>query len=579
MNPLFDHRRYLIPFRGSLLPQVFTDTLVIGGGVAGLRAALAAAEHGEVIVLCKADLETSNTAWAQGGIAAPIGGEGDSAPADLAGLDADIEAHVADTLTAGAGLCDEDVVRRVVGAGAERVREMLGWGMRVDRSPDGRVLLGREGGHGEARILHALGDKTGREMVRCLGQRVRATPGIRIFDRCFALDLLTPTDAPGSPCMGAITHHPRYGLQMIWAKATILATGGAGMLWRETTNPRVATADGPAMAYRAGAQVADMAFMQFHPTTLYVAGAARSLISEAVRGEGAQLVDHNERRFMPEVHPMAELAPRDIVSGAIMRQIAREGATHVFLDARMIEIFRTRFPHITSVLEDVGLDPARDLIPVHPAAHYMIGGVLTDGAGRTNVPGLYAAGEAACSGLHGANRLASNSLLEGLVLGEAAGRVCREMRPAPGSPPENPWGVGAPHAPVQLISDIPLSESGELDLGDVRMSLRSVMWRNMGIERAGAKLEDVADMFDFWARYTLDKIFDDPEGWETQNMLLVGALATRSARWRRESRGCHIRTDCPRAEPDLCFHDAWRRGEAAPETFAPRTRAAFGARR
>lgn len=571
MNPLFDQRRYLIPFRGTLLPQVFTDTLVIGGGVAGLRAAIAAAQHGEVILLTKADLETSNTAWAQGGVAAPVGGAGDAAAPDLPSAESEIGAHVADTLRAGAGLCDADVVNAVVRAGPERLREALAWGLRVDRAADGRILLGREGGHGVPRILHALGDETGRELVRCLGQKVRATPGVRVFDRCFALDLLTPADAPGAPCMGAITHHPRYGLQMIWARATILATGGAGMLWRETSNPRVATADGVAMAYRAGARVADMAFMQFHPTTLYVAGAARSLISEAVRGEGAHLLDHSARRFMPDIHPMAELAPRDIVAGAIMRQIARDGSTHVFLDARRVERFAERFPSITAALADVGLDASRDLIPVHPAAHYMIGGVCADAAGRTSVPGLYAAGETSCSGLHGANRLASNSLLEGLVLGEAAGRACREMRAAPGSPgsTSNPWGVAPAPAPMQIISDIPLSDAGELDLTDVRASLRSVMWRNMGVERAGAKLQDVAVMFDFWARYTLDKIFDDPHGWETQNMLLAGALAVRSAIWRRESRGCHLRADCPAPSPEFQVHDAWRRHADAPETIAP----------
>lgn len=554
MEGLFDQRRYLIPFRSSLLPQIFTDTLVIGAGVAGLRAGIAAAEHGEVIVLAKGEVSESNTAWAQGGIASEL----------PEGAAADLESHIRDTLTCGAGLCDERVVREIVGRGPERVRELLDWGIQLDRDAQGRLALGREGGHSSARILHAMGDATGRELQRCLVEKLKSMPGVRLFEKCFTLDLITPTSEPGSPVLGAITHHPRYGLQMIWAEATILATGGAGQVFRETTNPRVATADGHAMAYRAGATVADMAFLQFHPTTLYLPGAPRSLISEAVRGEGAHLLNAAGRRFMDEVHPLAELAPRDIVSREIMHQIAKQGGAHVWLDCRHIRGFAGRFPGITAELARFDLDPSSDLIPVHPAAHYMIGGVRTDPSGRTDVPGLFAAGEAACSGLHGANRLASNSLLEGLVMGEIAGRTCCEGRAS--RPAGAAAGLTARRGPVPIVSDIRPSDHGEIDLSDVRSSLRSAMWRNVGIERTGGKLDDVSDMFDFWGRYTLDKIFDEPSGWETQNMLLVGALMARSAAWRTESRGCHARADHPEPRPEFAVHDCWRRGRTDPVT-------------
>jgi L-aspartate oxidase len=549
MNPLFDQRRYLIPFRSSLLPQIFTDVLVIGAGVAGLRAALgAAAEGADVIVLAKEGVYDCNTAWAQGGIAAALSGA------------EDLEAHIADTLSCGAGLCDAPVVRTVLTGGPARVRELLDWGIQLDRDPQGHLALGREGGHSGARIYHAHGDATGQELERTLVERARSIAGIRVFEKCFTLDLITPSPEIGSPVMGAITHHPRYGLQMIWAPATVLATGGGGQVFRETTNPRVASADGPAMAYRAGAVVADMAFMQFHPTTLYLPGAPRSLISEAVRGEGATLLDSAGRRFMQDVHPLGELAPRDIVSRAIVRQIARQGGQHVWLDCRHIAGVTTRFPSIAAELAKYGLDPAKDLIPVHPAAHYMIGGVRTDAHCRTSVPGLLAVGEASCSGLHGANRLASNSLLEGLVLGDVAGRTAAaESR--------SPAGQGR-KGPASIVSDIRPSEHGELDLADVRSSLRSAMWRNAGIERTGAKLRDAIEMFDFWGRYTLDKIFDDPGGWETQNMLLAGALMARSAEWRQESRGCHDRQDASDARPELAVHDCWRRGESGPRLEA-----------
>lgn len=560
MDPILSARRYLIPFRGTLLPQIFTDTLVIGTGVAGLRAALAAAQHGDVILLCKRAYDESNTSWAQGGVAAVVH-ESDS-----------VASHVEDTFAAGADFCDASAVRTLVEGGPLAMEQLQRWGMHFDRDETGALALGLEGGHSAARILHSNGDATGKELVRCLWQRVRATPAIRVFDACFALDLLTPADAPGSPCMGAITHHHRYGLQMIWAKATILATGGAGMLWRETTNPPVATADGLAMAFRAGAQLADLAFVQFHPTALYVAGASRALISEAVRGEGATLVDRNGYRFMTSVHERAELAPRDIVSRGIIARLAETGESYVHLDARSIANFADRFPGIARLLEQFELDPATDLIPVRPAAHYMIGGVRTDLDGRTNVPGLYCAGEASCSGVNGANRLASNSLLEGLVFGERAGRICVEMRDV-----NNAWSVAPPPAPMQIVSNIPDSDRGMLDLEDVRSSLRSAMWRNAGIERTGPRLRDATEMFDFWSRYTLDKVFDDPAGWETQNMLLAGALITRSALWREESRGCHARTDFPHSAPAFHSHDLWRRNEDEPSLQPIESPASVGA--
>ncbi len=551
MHEVFNTRRYLIPFRSILLPQIFTDTLVIGGGAAGMAAAVAAAEHGDVILASKTGLARTNTSWAQGGIAGVLD-EADT-----------VDAHVEDTLTAGAGLCDEPTVRRVCEEGPRTLRELIAAGFHADPDAERPELpdLAREGGHSARRIIHAQGDATGRELTRVLNKTLRDTDRLRVFEDCFVLDLLTPSNGPGSPCLGAITHHPRYGLQMIWARATILASGGAGTVWRESSNPPIATADGIAMAYRAGATVADLAFMQFHPTTLYVAGAERLLISEAVRGEGAYLLDAGKRRFMLEEHELAELAPRDVVASAIQRTIAETNSSHVWLDARHVHDFAGRFPGITRRLAEFGLDPATDPIPVNPAAHYMIGGVQTDPCGRTDVPGLYAVGEASCSGLHGANRLASNSLLEALVLGRAAGETSREMDPESPFAEANPWGRTNALEAVRVISNIPESPRGELDLGDVRSSLRSAMWRNVGIERTSEHLADNADMCDFWARYTLDKVFDEPFGWETQNMLLVSALVTRSAMWREESRGCHRRSDAPEPSEAFAVHDLWQRDE------------------
>lgn len=278
MNRTFEQRRYLIPFRTGLLPQIFCDTLVLGSGVAGLRSAVGAAHNGQVIVLAKDSLELTNTAWAQGGIAAVLRSNTDQGDS--------VRSHIEDTLTAGAGLCDPDIVELICTQAGERIEEIIDWGMRFDRDDGGHLMRGREGGHNAHRVYHSGGDATGAELQRTLLERTSAHENIRLFDRCFAIDLLTLNDTPGSPVLGAMTWHPKYGLQVIWARTTIMAMGGAGQVFRETTNPRVATADGIAMGYRAGAQLADMEFVQFHPTTLYVPGAARSLISEAVRGEG-----------------------------------------------------------------------------------------------------------------------------------------------------------------------------------------------------------------------------------------------------------------------------------------------------
>ncbi|MFA9477189.1 L-aspartate oxidase [Phycisphaerales bacterium AB-hyl4] len=553
----FHERRYLIPFRATLLPQIFTDVLVIGTGVAGMRAALSAAgepsdgkpadDGPEVIIVGKGPLQKSSTYWAQGGIAAV--------------LDADdsIDEHVSDTLVAGAGLCDAAVVRSVVEAGPRCVNELIDWGMPFDRSDDA-LAFGREGGHSRFRVLHSDGDATGKALALTLAAQTRAQPRIRHFEECFVLDLITTESHDGgagpTQCLGVITHHPRYGLQVIWAQATILASGGCGQVFRESTNPGVATGDGLAMASRAGAELMDLPFMQFHPTTLYVAGASRSLITEAVRGEGAHLIDRHGQRFMFDYDERGELAPRDIVSRAILQQMGKTGHTHVYLDVRHLgrERFGQRFPGIAKLLEKFDIDPGTTPVPVHPSAHYMIGGVRTDAVGRTSIPGLYAAGEVACTGLHGANRLASNSLLEGLVFGALAGRDARAQL------------VGNGRSPHKIVADIRPSDRSELDLADVRSSLRSVMWRHVGIEREGERLAEVSEMFEFWARYTMDKIFDDRAGWEVQNMLTVGALMTRAARWREESRGTHFRVDHPEPKEAFRVHDVWLRGRDEPTT-------------
>jgi len=538
----FLQRRYLVSFEGHRLGHIFTDVLVIGCGAAGLRSAIEASQFGEVIIATKDGLTESNSYHAQGGLAAAM----DSADSP--------SAHVEDTLRTGCGLSSEAVVREVLGGAPDHIRQMQRWGVVFDED-HGRLDLGREGGHGVNRIVHAAGDATGRILTDALLACARQDPRLKIFDNCFVLDLLTdpPAGGDGARCVGAITFHERYGLQVIRARRTILAAGGAGTLWRETTNPPVATADGMAMAFRAGAEIADAEFMQFHPTTLYVAGSTRSLISEAVRGEGGYLVDRAGRRFMADYHEMAELAPRDVVSRAILDHLAATGATNVYLDVRHLgaDGFAHRFPQIDRQCREFGISPGEDLVPVHPAAHYMIGGVRADIAGRTSLPGLLACGEASCTGLHGANRLASNSLTEALVLGSRCGRTAGEALAA-----------GDEELGPRMIDwQNPHSDRTSLDLADIRNSLRSVMWRNVGIVRRGSRLAETLDIIGFWGHYVLDKEFYDAAGWEVQNMLTVGWLVAELALRRTESRGVHFRSDFPKPDPVWQRHQTVKRNK------------------
>ncbi len=520
MGEHFASRRYLLNFESQRLGQVFTDVLVIGAGVAGLRAAIEAGRRSHVILISKDAVSECNTAYAQGGIAV-VTDKTDS-----------VAAHVADTLEVACGLGNRERIELMAGEGPTRLKELLDWGAAFDFE-GGAVALGMEGGHSARRIVHAAGDATGRELSRTLARRAASMETVRLFENCFVIDLVVEDGR----CIAALTHHEKYGHQIIWAKQTILASGGAGCLFRETTNSPSATADGHAIAFRAGAMLRDMEFVQFHPTALYVAGAARALISEAVRGEGAYLADREGRRFMPAYHADAELAPRDVVSRAILRHIVDTSATCVYLDVRHFPAgqFAKRFPNIAALCRDFDIDVSKNLIPVRPAAHYMIGGLAVDTTGRSSVEGLWACGEAAASGVHGANRLASNSLLEGLVFGQRAGQESAEAA----------CRQAAHGGPKHLRSIIEPSPRTELDLADVRNSLRALCWRNIGIDRNGDRLRETMEIIDFWGRYVMDKVLDHRAGWETQNMLTVARCTALAALAREESRGVHFRDDYP----------------------------------
>jgi len=519
-------RRYLVNIDTISTHQLFTDCLVIGTGIAGLRCAIEAANHCNVIIVCKSSLQDSNTWLAQGGIASVL---------DKTDT---FESHVSDTLNTGCGINDEKIVELVVRQGPELIEQLLHWGTKFDLI-NSHIATTLEAGHSHSRVAHAHGDETGRIITEALIRKMRQSPNIKVLENFYAVDLLTNDN---NECMGIVGHDKGRGPQIIWAANTILATGGAGRLYRETTNPEVATGDGIAMAYRAGAVLQDLEFIQFHPTTLYVAGASRALISEAVRGEGAVLLDNKGRRFMKEYHESAELAPRDVVSRAILAQMLKTKSTHVYLDVRHFDKahFAKRFPRINELCESFDIDVSRDLIPVRPSAHYMIGGVKTDTLAKTNIANLYACGEVAATCLHGANRLGSNSLLEGLVFGRIAGHEASQSPKADVSHIKHP----------RIKYHIPHSDRTRLDAADVRNSLRALMWRNVGITRKLKPLTETQEIIKFWQRYVMDKIFDSPQGWECQNMLTVCLLMARCAEMRQESRGVHFRSDFPNTDDD-----------------------------
>ncbi|WP_248959747.1 L-aspartate oxidase [Sphaerisporangium perillae] len=510
---------------------VHADLVVVGSGIAGLTVALRYAElvpGARVLVVTKDVLSAGSTRWAQGGIAAVL--DPADSPAD----------HLSDTLIAGVGLCDVPAVRALVTEGPGALRRLMDHGARFDRQPDGGLQLTREGGHRRDRIVHAGGDATGAEVQRALVEAVHASGRIEVIEHALVLDLLQ--DATGATC--GITLHvmgegARDGVGAVRAGAVVLATGGMGQVYAATTNPLVSTGDGVALALRAGAAVRDLEFVQFHPTVLWLGEGStgqQPLISEAVRGEGAVLLDGAGERFMVGAHELAELAPRDVVAKAIMRRMLETGASHVDLDARHFgeEKWRSRFPTIYAVCREHGIDPAREPIPVAPAAHYASGGVRTDLHGRTSVPGLYACGEAACTGVHGANRLASNSLLEGLVFAERIAADLASVRYAAGSPGE------------------PVDDGRATGLVDprVRPRVQARMSAGAGVLRSGRSLAEVSNgLLD--ARWTPVAVEPCTESWEATNLLTVATAIVTAARAREETRGSHWREDFPER------NDAW----------------------
>jgi L-aspartate oxidase len=496
------------------------DFLVIGSGIAGLRAALSLAEAGEVVILTKADPRESNTGYAQGGIAAALGR--DDSPS----------LHARDTIAAGDHLCVARAVEVLVDDGPQYVRELLEWGAAFDREADGEPALAREAAHSVRRVLHAR-DATGREIGRLLWKKVAEHPRVHVHEDAQALALI----ARERVCRGA-TFVGRDGVvRDVEAERTLIATGGAGQVFRETTNPGVATGDGIAMAFDAGARVADLEFVQFHPTVLSVEGAPRFLLSEALRGEGARLVNDTGEQFMLRYEPAGDLASRDLVARAIVREVQRTGAP-VYLSLAHLdsEFVRRRFPTITQACQQAGLDLATDRIPVSPAAHYVMGGVETDLDGRTSVPQLFAAGEVACTGVHGANRLASNSLLEGLVFGA---RAAAAMLRAPSDA-----GLFAEAAEAMTLSSCegPVPDSFEI---------RDLMWRNSGLVRREADLAAAVSKLSQWAsamRFARRSAPGDRDLRRRASLATVGLLIARAALRRQESRGGHFRADFPQRD-------------------------------
>jgi L-aspartate oxidase len=514
------------------------DFLVIGSGIAGLRAAITLAETGRVVILTKADPRESNTGYAQGGIAVAVGD--DDSP----------ELHARDTVEAGDGLCRPDAVDVLVRDGPARVGELIEWGAVFDRDADGRLALAREAAHSVRRVLHAR-DATGREISRTLWQTVSNHPRVQVLQDAQATALLVQ----GNRCTGATFVGPDGLSNRVDAPRTLIATGGAGQVFRETTNPAVATGDGIAMAFEAGARVADLEFVQFHPTVLAVAKRPRFLLSEALRGEGAWLVNDAGERFVTRDEPGGELAPRDVVARAIAREMQRTGRpvylTLAHLDPQFV---RRRFPTIAEVCARAGLDLAIDPIPVSPAAHYVMGGVETDLHGRTSIEGLFAAGEVACTGVHGANRLASNSLLEGLVFGARAAAAMR----------------GDPQAPrlFAALDQTPFPAPGPVSSPPPdEQAVRELMWRDVGLIRTRAGLESAVTCLGAWHRACAaagQPADGRADVRRLASLVAVGLLIARAALRRAESRGGHFRADFPsRDDLHLRHHLSDARPDAA----------------
>jgi L-aspartate oxidase len=529
------------------------DVVVLGSGAAGLAAALAVRPLRSVLLVTKDTLDAGSTAWAQGGLAAVLD------PRDT------LEAHVRDTLDAGAGLCDEATVRQLVAGAPEAIRYLMTLGAAFDPGDNGMPALTREGGHSANRIVHAHGDQSGREVQRTLDQRALAA-GVELLDRAFALDIVCGVNAQGQRQAAGVriaridANGMPLSVGLVTARAVVVATGGYGQVFASTSNPPAVTGDGLAAALRAGAPAGDVEFIQFHPTVLYTgpdATGQQPLISEAVRGEGAVLYDGAGRRVMEGVHPLEDLAPRDVVAAAIARRMAQAPGgidDHVFLDATHLgQHFVERFPFITEACRANGIDPVRDRIPVAPAAHYACGGVLADLDGRTGLVGLYAVGEVACTGLHGANRLASNSVTEGVVAGTRLGR-------------DLAWRL-----PEEVEADT--SDHGTGLVGPSRRSeLRSAMSRHVGVVRNALGLAAASETVAALADAVSAEVAPSRRSWEATNLLTVAAAVVAAASARTESRGCHRRTDYPEPRPEWVRHlkvHLDRHGSVVVDTSAP----------